>query len=137
MEHYIKHKLRSKKPFEVFFTGLFIAVAIVGFIALFGYVTMRLWNWLMPEIFDLTTITYWQAIGLLILAKFFFGGLGSERGSKKKKKTKDYCNDDKPKRDFSKWKLYDKFWEEEGNEAFNSFVKKERGEDELEIQPDK
>ena len=137
MEHYIKHKLRSKKPFEVFFTGLFIAVAIVGFLTLFGYVTMRLWNWLMPEIFDLTTITFWQAVGLLILAKFFFGGFGSDRSSKKKKGSKEYCNDEKPIRDFSKWKLYDKFWEEEGNEAFNSYVRKERGESELEIQQDK
>jgi hypothetical protein len=48
-------------------------MAIVA-IGLFGLIVMSLWNWLMPAIFSLHTITYWQALGLLILAKIFFGG---------------------------------------------------------------
>ena len=48
-------------------------MAIVA-IGLFGLIVMSLWNWLMPAVFSLHTITYWQALGLLILAKIFFGG---------------------------------------------------------------
>ena len=47
--------------------------------ALFGYVTMLLWNALMPLIFSVTSITFWQAVGLLVLARLIFGGLGHHR----------------------------------------------------------
>ncbi|MFN8358007.1 MAG: hypothetical protein U0Y10_26330 [Spirosomataceae bacterium] len=43
-------------------------------VALFGWVTMSLWNWLMPFIFGLPLLTFWQALGLLILSKLLFGG---------------------------------------------------------------
>lgn len=46
-----------------------IFAAIVGF----GWVTMMLWNALLPEIFNLPAINFWQAAGLLILARLFFG----------------------------------------------------------------
>lgn len=51
-----------------------IALAIFGF----GYITMHLWNWLMPEIFGLKMITYWQAMGLLVLGKILFSGFGGK-----------------------------------------------------------
>lgn len=31
-----------------------------------------LWNWLMPDIFGLKQITYYQAVGLLMLTGIFF-----------------------------------------------------------------
>ena len=34
---------------------------------------MLLWNWLMPNIFGLPTLTFWQAGGLLLLSKLIFG----------------------------------------------------------------
>ena len=43
-------------------------------LAVFGFVVMALWNWLTPPIFGLRAITYWQAVGLLILSKILFGG---------------------------------------------------------------
>jgi hypothetical protein len=49
----------------------FIALAAV---ALFSAVIMLLWNALFPAIFGLGTITYWQALGLLVLSKILFGG---------------------------------------------------------------
>ena len=51
---------------------LFIPL-ILAAIALFAYVTMALWNALLPQIFNLATINFWQAAGLLILARLFFG----------------------------------------------------------------
>jgi hypothetical protein len=54
-------------------------LAIVGmavFAALGGYVVMQLWNWLTPSLFSWHTITFWQALGLLVLVRILFGGLG-------------------------------------------------------------
>ena len=51
----------------------FLVFAAV-FIGIFSFVVMRLWNWLMPALFGLHLITYWQAVGVLILSKILFGG---------------------------------------------------------------
>lgn len=45
----------------------------VLFVGVFGFVLMSLWNWLMPTVFDLHPIHFWQAVGLLILSKILFG----------------------------------------------------------------
>jgi hypothetical protein len=49
------------------FLGL-IAIIIV----ILGYPVMLLWNWLIPELFGLSEITFWQAIGLNILCTILF-----------------------------------------------------------------
>lgn len=56
------------------FWFLKIAVFAIGFVVLGGFVVMSLWNWLIPSIFGLTTITFAQALGLLVLSKILFGG---------------------------------------------------------------
>jgi hypothetical protein len=48
--------------------------------ALFVFVVMQLWNWLMPALFGLKVITYWQALGLLVLSKILFGGFRGGHG---------------------------------------------------------
>ena len=45
----------------------FFAIVLIA-AALFGLVVLHLWNWLMPALFGLPAVTYWQAIGLLILS---------------------------------------------------------------------
>ncbi len=52
----------------------FFAPLAIAAIVLFGFITMALWNALLPEIFNLPAINFWQAAGLLILARLFFGG---------------------------------------------------------------
>ena len=47
-------------------------ILMAGLAFLFGFIVMLLWNWLIPEIFGLTTITYWQAWGLVILSHILF-----------------------------------------------------------------
>ena len=51
-----------------------IAVFVVAFLisVLFAFPVKWLWNWLMPEIFGLSTISVWQAWGLNFLSTFFF-----------------------------------------------------------------
>jgi hypothetical protein len=51
---------------------MLVLVAVLG--VLLGFVIEHLWNWLMPTIFGLRTITYWQAVGLFLLGKILFGG---------------------------------------------------------------
>jgi len=46
--------------------------AIFVIIILLSFPTMWLWNWLMPEIFGLTTINIWQALGIMILSHILF-----------------------------------------------------------------
>ncbi|MCI2088474.1 MAG: hypothetical protein LKK21_09465 [Prevotella sp.] len=41
--------------------------------AIFSVAVMLLWNWLMPVIFGLTVINFWQALGLLLLSRILFG----------------------------------------------------------------
>ena len=51
----------------------------LGMIAVFSVAAMFLWNALMPEIFALPVLSYWQAAGLVVLARILFGGLGPGR----------------------------------------------------------
>jgi len=61
-----------EKVFE-FIAALFITVVLAFFIALlFGIVVMYLWNWLMPVIFGLPTITWIQAAGLIFFIHLVF-----------------------------------------------------------------
>ena len=59
-------------------------VKFVVFVVLLGivlsFVVMGLWNWLMPGLFGLHPISFWQALGLLLLSKILLGGLGGRRG---------------------------------------------------------
>jgi hypothetical protein len=59
-----------------------LACVALGILAIFliGYVTMSLWNWLVPALFNGPVLTFWQALGLLFLSKILFGGFGGKRG---------------------------------------------------------
>lgn len=61
-----------------------LVVLLPILLALLSYVFMRLWNWLIPDIFGLKMINYWQAMGLFVLAKIAFSGFRI-RGFKRKK----------------------------------------------------
>jgi hypothetical protein len=54
-------------------------MAILGillFLFIGGEVVRQLWNWLLPPLFGLSRITFWQALGILGLCRILFGGLG-------------------------------------------------------------
>ena len=66
------------------FRGLrFMAFGLIV-VAVAGLVTTGLWNALMPAIFGLGTISFWQALGLLVLSRILFGqwgrGMRRDRG---------------------------------------------------------
>jgi hypothetical protein len=64
---------------KVFF-GVLIFIAAVG---VFGTSFLLLWNWLMPVIFGLPQINFYQAIGLFVLSKIIFSGFGHNKRSHK------------------------------------------------------
>jgi hypothetical protein len=60
-----------------------VAVAlIVVYSFVIGIFVMLLWNWLMPMIFGLTAINFWQAFGLTMLCGFLFKSNVSSKSSK-------------------------------------------------------
>ncbi|MFN7977430.1 MAG: hypothetical protein U0P30_04785 [Vicinamibacterales bacterium] len=62
------------RPRFLFFVPLMI-LAFLAFIAVGGAVVMALWNWLLPSLFGLPVVTFWQALGLLALSRILFGGV--------------------------------------------------------------
>ena len=70
--------MRNKK--WIFFVA---PPGVVLFVTLFGFIVKWLWNWLLPAIFTgAHLITFWQALGLLLLTRILFGswhGGGNKR----------------------------------------------------------
>ncbi len=67
--------MKNKKIKKLWGIPLFIVI-----FALLVWATMLLWNALLPVIFGIVTITYWQALGLLVLGRLLFGGFGKGGG---------------------------------------------------------
>ena len=64
----------GRRGFVMFPVFALIAVAI------FGAAVRFLWNAILPEAVNASPISYWQAVGLLILCKILFGGFGPPGG---------------------------------------------------------
>jgi len=52
-------------------------LAMFLFVFIGGEIVLHLWNWLLPPLFGWRQITFWQALGILVLCRILFGGLGS------------------------------------------------------------
>lgn len=64
------------------FLSAIVAVLVVLALTsiLFVLPVYWLWNWLMPTLFGLPTITVWQAVGLLWLSELLFRSHGAMEG---------------------------------------------------------
>jgi hypothetical protein len=61
-----------KRPFArvgMIVGGIVLAAVLA---LLFGLLVMVLWNWIMPEVFGLNPLTYWQSWGIVLLAHILF-----------------------------------------------------------------
>lgn len=78
---------------------------VLGIAAAFGFalLVMWLWNALIPQLFNGPVLTYWQTMGLLVLSKILFSGIGGggHKGDKSSHVRKYRCDDDYPK---SRWR---------------------------------
>ncbi len=61
---------------KYFFTIVGSMLLALAFFFLLGWTIMTLWNLLIPEIFGLNSIGFWQAMGLLLLSRILLGGFG-------------------------------------------------------------
>ena len=111
----------------------FIGIMFAALFALvFGLLVKWLWNGLMPDIFGLGPITYWQAFGLVILAKLLFGGFGHHFNDRPHPHSRSRhifeenasSRESRRSRHFEHWQHYGRFWREEGRAAFNDFLKR-------------
>lgn len=93
--------MRAKTGFK--YAG-FGVLGVAGVFA-FTFVVMWLWNWLVPELFNGPVLGYWQTLGLLVLSKILFSGIGGGSSHKSTHRRRPYCGDgdysDMPK---SRWR---------------------------------
>jgi sterol desaturase/sphingolipid hydroxylase (fatty acid hydroxylase superfamily) len=131
------HSEKDYPKFHPFQKGVRIfGMAIIGVITaiffglLFGYFVELLWNWLMPSVFKLGKITYWQAFGLVLMARLIFGSIGHDHGGGRYHR--DYHhpyyywrrNCDIRGINWRDWEYYDSWWREEGKTAFENYIAK-------------
>jgi len=101
----------------------------------FGWFVQLLWNWLMPSLFGLKVITYWQGFGIVVLAKLLFGGSRGPSHYRRHhakiwkhhhKHWDDNHDDDewRPHGSYKNWKYYDQYWRDEGKAAFEAYLDK-------------
>ncbi len=106
--------------------GIFAAAALS---LITGVFIMLLWNWLMPVIFGLGTITFWQAFGLSLLSRLLLCGFGKMfpgPGHRPDRRWHEYA---KPWGKYRDWRFddaYEQWWEKEGSESFESYMKKQK-----------
>lgn len=60
---------------------------VILFVSILGGLLMLLWNWLMPCIFSLPLINFWQACGLVVMSKILFACHPGHHGPKHPPKT--------------------------------------------------
>ena len=121
MTHSNTQRKKIKKVVTVIFWVILGTFAMTAFALVFGYVIMLLWNWLIPTLFGLGTIGFWQAVGILVLAKILFGGFGFNKFGGRSRRMKSRFKEKCREKGFSKWQHYDKFWHEEGKAAYETY----------------
>jgi hypothetical protein len=68
----------EEKPMKRYSIVRALKFVLLGALAvtLFSGAVMSLWNWLMPALFGSRVITFWQALGVLVLSRILFGRFG-------------------------------------------------------------
>ena len=80
--------MRSKRVAKKIAANLLIFII---FVAVLGVAVMLLWNVLIPELFDGPSLSYWQAVGVLLLSHIllcgtpFYGRRGRRHARRRKR----------------------------------------------------
>jgi len=67
------------KQFRIKKFFMILGIAILA-TTVFGFVVMTLWNAILPAVIGVKSISFMQALGILVLSKILFGGVGGGRG---------------------------------------------------------
>ena len=62
--------LTKTSEFLAISLGTIVASFLIGLLLVFPI--MWLWNWIVPELFNGPTITFWQSAGLFVLCNILF-----------------------------------------------------------------
>ncbi len=123
-----------------------VALGVIGGVAvaalsglIIGWLVMVLWNWLLPDLFGIKQIGYWQGFGLVLLARLLFGNINNDNKRHSmhgvdhsgmpcriKRKFRHAGDGEtwKPLGSHHNWKYYENYWREEGKCAFENWLKK-------------
>ncbi len=116
--------------------GLIKLILLAAFALAFGYGVMHLWNWLVPGIFHGPAVGFWQAVGIIVLARLLVGGFGrgggcgpwgggwKHRGGWGRHH---HGASWQSKRDY--WSYYSDYWKERGESDFEAYVKERKEKD--------
>jgi hypothetical protein len=108
--------------------GIFLAASMA---LIFGWFVMLLWNWLIPGLFRLPVIGYWQAFGIIILGRLMVGLLSPsyyghsrewDRAWNKFGRWSNWA----PKGDPRNWRHYEQYWQDEGKKAFEDWLDRQK-----------
>jgi hypothetical protein len=129
MMHSLAHGPRSGgvRAFRV--AGMVVIGVLIAllFALIFGFAVKALWNWLMPEVFGLGAITYWQAFGVLVLGRLIFGGPhASHHRPARPLRDRLWRRHGMPHGCGDAWQ-FEEFWREEGRAAFDNYMKRVDG----------
>lgn len=69
-----------RKPYLI---PLFILLGI-GAVVLFGWIVMSLWNVVLVPAVGANIISFWQALGILVLSRILVGGFGGGKGYRRR-----------------------------------------------------
>ena len=56
--------------------AVMILIFCTAFVVVFSFIVMSLWNAILPAVLGVKIISFWQAMGILVLSKILFGGFG-------------------------------------------------------------
>lgn len=65
--------MKTIEPHMLFGRIIYNMLHVATAAAFMALPLLLLWNWLMPDLFDFKTITFWQAWGLNWLSSIIFG----------------------------------------------------------------
>jgi Ca2+/H+ antiporter, TMEM165/GDT1 family len=70
---------------------LMVLTMVTVALLVFGLIVMSLWNAILPAVLGVKAISFWQALGILLLSKilFGFGGGGFRRGGQWRQQMKE------------------------------------------------
>jgi len=108
---------RAPKPVRLAIMAVgglvFGAVFFVGL----GWVTMAVWNAVIPAISSLPALTFWQAVGIFVLCRLLVGRFGG--GGRMRRQGRDHWHSHRLG-DYEDW------WSTEGEAVFRDYLRRHK-----------
>lgn len=112
---------------SLYVTGGLILMVLLALA--FGLLVQFLWNEVAAEVLGLPAVTYWQALGLYVLAKLFFGFMpgGSSQSSRRARRSGGRDRTPSPAIPADDDEAFRRYWVDEGRQAYEAYLAARRG----------